>query len=136
MISNHHPHARLFEQIYGPTTAGQGPALLDDAIVEPFVAHTAGHGPIGGTFVGLAAFKGHIGLLRQLSGGTLNRKAVEYYADDHWAVVPQVMTATRLGRSLEMEVAGFWRFAGPGQLAEHWEAVADEPAWDAFWTTA
>ena len=98
MISSDHPHARLFAQIYGPTTAGQGPALLDSSIAEPFVAHTAGHGAIGGTHVGLAAFKGHIGLLRRLSGGTLTRKSIEYAADDRWAVVPQVMTASRLGR--------------------------------------
>jgi hypothetical protein len=32
-----------------------------------------------------------------------------------------------------MEVAGFWRFSGSGQLAEHWEAVADVAAWDEFW---
>lgn len=137
MLSSDHPNAKLFERIYGPTMAGGGPALLDGAITEPFVAHTAGHGPIGGTFVGLEAFKGHIALLRHLSGGTLRRASIEYSADDHWAVVAQVMTATRNGRSLEMEVevAGFWRFRGPGQLAEHWEAVTDEAAWDAFWNS-
>jgi hypothetical protein len=122
-------------RIYGTVGAGGGPEVLDAAIVEPFVAHTAGHGPIGGTFVGLEAFKGHIGLLRALSGGTLRRKSIEFYADDLWAVVPQVLTGTRNGETLEMEVAGFWRFSGPGQLAEHWEAVADTPAWDAFWNT-
>lgn len=135
MLSSDHPNAKLFERIYGPTMAGGGPALLDSAIVEPFVAHTAGHGPIGGTFVGLEAFKGHIALLRRLSGGTLRRASIEYSADDNWAVVAQVMTASRNGRQLEMEVAGFWRFRGPGELAEHWEAVTDEAAWDAFWNT-
>ena len=93
----------------------------------------AGHGPIGGTCVGLAAFKGHIALLRALSRGTLKRASVEYAADDNWAVVPQVMTASRNGRTLEMAVAGFWRISGPNRLAEHWEAVADEAAWDEFW---
>jgi hypothetical protein len=34
-----------------------------------------------------------------------------------------------------MEVAGFWRFGGPQELVEHWEAVADPAAWDAFWNT-
>jgi hypothetical protein len=52
----------LFERIYGPTLAGSGPALLDSAITEPFIAHTAGHSPIGAAFVGLEAFKGHIAL--------------------------------------------------------------------------
>lgn len=135
MMSGDHPHAKLFERIYGPTMAGGGPALLDSSITEPFVAHTAGHSPIGGRFVGLDAFKGHIALLRHLSGGTLRRLSIEYSADDNWAVVPQRMSATRNGRQLEMDVAGFWRFSGPGQLAEHWEAVADEAAWDAFWNT-
>ncbi|MFJ7217810.1 hypothetical protein [Amycolatopsis sp. NPDC098790] len=133
MLSADHPHAKLFERIYSPTLTGRRPALLDDSIVEPFVAHTAGHGPIGGTFVGLEAFKGHIALLRELSGGTLRRASIEYSADDHWAVVSQVMTASRNGKTLEMRVAGFWRFSGPEQLAEHWEAVTDEAAWDAFW---
>ncbi|AEM85855.1 nuclear transport factor 2 family protein [Streptomyces violaceusniger] len=135
MLTNDHPHAKLFERIYGPTKDGEGPALLEEAITEPFVAHTAGHGPIGGTFVGLDAFKGHIGLLRQLSGGTLRRTSIEYCADDQWAVVEQTMTASRNGRDLEMKVAGFWRFSGPDQLAEHWEAVSDEATWEAFWNT-
>jgi len=134
MLSNDHPHAKLFERIYAPTLTGGGPTLLETAISEPFVAHTAGHGPTGGTFVGLAAFKGHIALLRALSGGTLQRASVEYSADDHWAVVPQIMTASRNGRTLHMSVAGFWRFSGPNRLAEHWEAVSDEAAWDEFWT--
>jgi hypothetical protein len=43
------------------------------------------------------------------------------------------MTASRNGRTLDMRVAGFWRFSGPGRLAEQWEAVPDESAWDAFW---
>jgi len=135
MLSTEHPHAKLFERIYRPTLAGERPALLDDSIVEPFVAHTAGHAPIGGTFVGLRGFQGHIALLRSLSGGTLRRTSIEYSADDDWAVVSQVMTATRGGKDLEMRVAGFWRFRGPGQLAEHWEAVADEAAWDDFWNS-
>ncbi|MFF5075556.1 hypothetical protein ACFY36_00770 [Actinoplanes sp. NPDC000266] len=42
------PHAKLFERVYSPTLSGQGPAPLDEAITEPFVAHTAGHAPIGG----------------------------------------------------------------------------------------
>ena len=133
MLSADHPHAKLFERIYSPTLSGQGPAQLDDSITEPFVAHTAGHGPIGGTFVGLQAFKGHIALLRRLSGGTLRRASIEYSADDSWAVVSQLLTASRNGENLEMRVAGFWRFSGPEQLAEHWEAVTDEAAWDAFW---
>jgi len=133
MLSSDHPNAKLLERIYSPTMAGDGPALLDTAITEPFVAHTAGHAPIGGTFVGLAAFKGHVALLRRLSGGTLRRVSIEYYADDNWAVVPQHMSASRNGQQLDMTVAGFWRFSGPGQLAEHWEAAPDEAAWDAFW---
>jgi hypothetical protein len=32
-----------------------------------------------------------------------------------------------------MAVSGFWRFTPAGRLAEHWEAVADTAAWDAFW---
>lgn len=133
VLTTDHPHAQLFERIYGPTKDGDGPALLDAVITEPFVAHTAGHGSIGGDFVGLAAFKGHIGLLRELAGGTLKRTSIEYSADENWAVVGQTMTASRAGRTLHMDVAGFWRFSGPDRLAEHWEAVADEAAWDAFW---
>jgi hypothetical protein len=72
--------------------------------------------------------------LRRLSGGTLRRAPIEYSADDHWAVVSQVMTASRNGEDLEMRVARFWRFGGPGQLVEHWEVVTDEAAWDAFWS--
>jgi hypothetical protein len=135
MLTTTHAHAKLFERIYGPTRDGEGPALLDEVITEPFVAHTAGHGPIGGTFVGLDAFKGHIALLRRLAGGTLRRTSVEYAADDHWAIVEQTMTATRNGQDLNMKVAGFWRFGGPDQLAEHWEAVSDEATWDSFWNS-
>lgn len=133
MLSSDHPHAELLARIYGTVGAGGGPEVLAAAVIEPFAAHTAGHGAIGGTHIGLEGFTGHIALLRALSGGTLQRKSIEYYADDLWAVVPQVLTATRNGRTLDMEVAGFWRFNGPGQLAEHWEAVADTPAWDEFW---
>jgi hypothetical protein len=135
MLTSDHSHAELLRRIYGTVGAGGGPEVLEAAIVEPFVAHTAGHGPIGGTFVGRDAFTGHIALLRALSGGTLRRMSIEFYADDRWATVPQVLTATRNGQTLEMDVAGFWRFSGPGQLAEHWEAVSDTPAWDAFWNT-
>jgi uncharacterized protein len=133
MLHTDHPHTTLFERIYGPTKDGDGPALLDSVITEPFIAHTAGHGPIGGTHVGLAAFKAHIALLRELAGGTLRRTSVEYAANDQWAIVGQTMTASRNGRTLEMDVAGFWRFRAPHQLAEHWEAVSDEAAWDTFW---
>lgn len=133
MLTNNHPNAALLERIYGTVGTGGGAEVLDAAIDEPFVAHTAGHGAIGGTHVGLNGFKGHIALLRTLSGGTLRRTSIEFYADDRWAVVPQVLTATRNRVNLEMAVAGFWRFSGPGRLAEHWEAVADTAAWDAFW---
>jgi uncharacterized protein len=133
MLTSDHPHAELLARIYGTVGAGGGPQILEAAISEPFVAHTAGHGPIGGDHVGAAGFTGHIALLRALSGGTLRRASIEFWADDRWAVVPQTLTATRHGRTLEMEVAGFWRFGGPQELVEHWEAVADPAAWDAFW---
>jgi hypothetical protein len=98
ILSAEHPHAKLFERIDSPTFTGQGPALLDEAITESCVAHTAGNGPIGGEFVGLAAFKGHIALVRRLSGGALRRASIEYSADDNWAIVFQVMSASRDGQ--------------------------------------
>jgi hypothetical protein len=131
MLSPDHANAKLLERLYEAAASGN-PAVMAQAIREPFVAHTAGHGLIGGTFVGLDAFRGHIALLRALCDGTLKRKSIEFYADDHWAVTPQVLTASRGGRDLEMAVTGFWRFSVVGQIAEHWEAVSDEAAWDAF----
>lgn len=132
MLSSDHENAKLLERIYSAVAGGDS-ATLDDAIQEPFVAHTTGHSPIGGTFIGLDAFKGHIALLRSLSGGTMKRKTIEFYAEDTWAVTPQVITASRGGRDLEISVAGFWRFSSPGKIAEHWEAVSDVATWDAFW---
>ncbi|WP_374023488.1 hypothetical protein [Mycobacterium sp. HNNTM2301] len=132
MLTNDHPNVELLKRVYG-TGRGDGLDVLDTEGVEPFVAHTAGHSPIGGTFVGRQAMKNHVGLLRQLSGETVRRKSIEFYADDVWGVVPQVITASRNGQDLEMHVCGFWRFSASGQLAEHWEACADTAAWDAFW---
>lgn len=133
MLTNDHPNVELLERVYG-TGRGDGLDVLNTEGVEPFVAHTAGHSPLGGTFVGRQAMKGHVGLLRQLSGETVRRKSIEFYANDVWGVVPQVITASRNGEDLEMLVCGFWRFDASGKLAEHWEAVANTPAWDAFWT--
>jgi hypothetical protein len=132
-LTNDHPNALLLERIY-KTVAEGTTELFEASAAEPFVVHGAGDGPVGGRLVGLDEMKTHIAQLTHLSDGSFRHEPLAFFADDLWAVVPQVMTATRKGRTLEMHVAGFWRFNGQGQLAEHWEAVADPPAWDAFWS--
>jgi SnoaL-like domain len=132
-LTHDHPHARLLERIY--TTVAEGDlSLFEASVTEPFVCHGAGDPPLGGRFVGLDAMKHHIAQIYELSGGTLRQQPLGFFADALWGIVPQIQTASRDDRALEMQVAGFWRFSGPGQLVEHWEAVSDVSAWNAFWS--
>lgn len=127
-----HPNTALLRGLYrrDPATLG---SLIATSFDESFVCHAAGPAPVGGELVGIEAMLAHLGELDRRCGDTLRATPLDFLVDDTWAVVPQVMTATRGGRTLDMPVAGFWRFSGPERLAEHWEAPSDIRAWNAFW---
>jgi hypothetical protein len=131
MFVNDHPNALFLERLYRRDEDSF--ALINETLDKEFVCHSPDTGGSVREFVGLEGFLTHVAELAQLSGGTAAITPVSIYADDTWAIVPSIMKASRNGRSLEMAVAGFWRFSGPGHPAEHWEIVSDQSAWDAFW---
>jgi hypothetical protein len=131
MFVNDHPNAHLLERLYRKDADSF--VVISEAFDKDFVCHSPGQGVSTREFVGLEAFLTHLAELDQLSAGTATVTPVSIYADDTWAIVPSIMKASCNGRSLDMAVAGFWRFSGPGRPAEHWEVVSDKSAWDGFW---
>jgi hypothetical protein len=137
MYVSNHPNAELLEQMYGAFARPDGfeetMAMLGRMMSPDFVIHCGGASPVAGDFLGLDGMKQHVADFFERSGGTFHIEQDAIVADDHWALVSQRANAAVRGLTLDQPVAGIWRFAGPGILAEHWELASDIAAWDAFW---
>lgn len=95
-----HPHAQLQQRTYHTSDETRGCSQL---LSGPVRLPRCGRGAVSGDFRGLEAMKTRLAHYQQLSAGTVKQTPLALYADDTWALVPQVMTASRRGRALEME---------------------------------
>lgn len=111
------------------------PAVVDDlrdAVAPDVVVHSFGESRLAGDSVGWEEFQAHVEALRRDVADAVAHRAVGYYADDHWTMVSWIITLTRGERTLEMPAIGVWRLDEDRRLAEHWELLRDQRAWDAF----
>lgn len=122
-----HPNEELLRRFYG----GDRKALRE-RMAPDYVAHVPGSGAAAGDYHGPEGHARHVEVLTSLSGGSLSKQLPgTFLADDHWGLVPSLLTAQRGGERLAVQGFGLWRFR-EGAVAEHWGLVADQPAFDAF----
>ena len=135
-----HPYLPWFRalcEVADPMEANRGaerePSIdnVRQAIADDVVVHTFGASRFAGDSVGWDGFKAHLAELRGACD-SLKQEPVGFYADDNWTMVSWMITVTRGDRTLQMPAVGVWRLNDDTKLAEHWEIIKDQGAWDAF----
>ena len=124
-----HPNVALLRKIYA-----RDRDTFFRMVTSDYLCHTPGNSPVAGHFVGADGMRRHIEHGQELSGGTFRvTHRGNFLGDDNWGLVPVRLTAERLGRTLDMQAFGVWRFES-GHIAEHWENPLDIAAFDKFWS--
>lgn len=120
--------AELLKKIYA------NPEIVFDYLHPDFTLHSPGQSQVAGNFKGADGLVQHLGHLDELSGGSFNHDVKEaYLADDKWGMVVHFMEGERNGMKIAMNGFGIWKFEGD-KITDHWESVADQEAWDSFWS--
>lgn len=117
----------LLKKIYAEFEA------LPPALHPDFKVHALGSSPIAGDYEGLDGLVAHMTDMQERSGGTMQLDAHTFMADGDWGMVISRVTATRDGKSLDVQGVGVWELKD-GKLLKHWETASDPAAWDAFWS--
>lgn len=97
------------------------------------VWHEPGHSPISGDYQGADAVVGFFGKLFEESGGTFRSEPVDILAGDDHVVVLQHTTATRGGKTLDVDQPVVWEIRNdkPYEVTLY---VHDLDEHDAFWS--
>ena len=124
-----HPNIALLRKVYA-----RDRDTFFRMVTAEYVCHTPGSSPVAGHVVGAGGMRRHIEHGQMLSGGSFRvlHQGI-FLAEDQWGLVPVRLSAERLGRKLDMQAFGVWRFES-GFIAEHWENPIDVAAFDAFWS--
>ena len=126
---NEHPNVALLRKIYA-----RDRDTFFRMVTPDYLCHTPGKSPVAGHFAGAEGMRCRIEHGQELSGGTFRvTHRGNFLADDNWGLVPVRLAAERLGRTLDMQAFGVWRFES-GHIAEHWENPLDIAAFDKFWS--
>jgi ketosteroid isomerase-like protein len=122
----------VLRRIYDALAAGEFVPLMS-LLPDEIAAHVPGISPVAGDYVGKAAVGGYVGMLGELSGGTLRFEPHDVLASDIHGVGLVRDLAERGAKTLAMNNVHVWHIAD-GVPTEIWICPGDLRAWDDFWS--
>ena len=104
-------------------------AVLNDLFAEDLLWHEAGRSQISGEYRGREAVFGHLGKVMEVTEGSFRADVHAVIADDEHGVALVVITASRGGRTVEVNAAHIFHLQD-GKVVEFWNAPTDQYAID------
>ncbi|MFG2980680.1 nuclear transport factor 2 family protein [Streptomyces sp. NPDC048258] len=127
-----HPHIALFHRTMAAFAAGDMDALAE--LFHPDVLwHVGGSNVLAGDHRGRDATFALFGREFQLTGGTYRPQIHDVLADDDHTVALLHVTATRDGRTLDLDYALVLHIRD-GRITEGWVLTTDPRAYYEFWS--
>ncbi len=127
-----HPHLDVFHRAMAAFSAGDMDALAE--VFHPEVVwHLGGRSPLAGDHRGRDATFAMFARDFELSGGTYRPHLHDVLAGDDHTVALLHATASRGGKSLEMDYVIVFHILD-GRIVEGWEFWADQERFDEFWS--
>lgn len=135
------PDAQIITQTNGEILAGGYKALTQGDVPavlamfsEDITWHKPGHNPLSGDYTGHDEVGAHFQALMERSNGTFGLDVHDILDNGKETVVALVTeNAERNGARLTLSAIHLWRFAD-GKATSFQNFVADEHAYDAFWS--
>jgi ketosteroid isomerase-like protein len=104
-------------------------AALNNLFAEDLLWHDAGRNQTSGEYRGREAVYGFFGKLMEITEGSFRADLHAVFADDEHGVALVVLTASRGGRSVEVNEAHVFHLRD-GKVVEFWNASTDMYAYD------
>jgi ketosteroid isomerase-like protein len=123
-----HPNVARIRDGYAAFAKGDF-AVLNDLFAEDLLWHDAGRNQTSGEYRGRDAVYGLFGKLMEITEGSFRADLHAVLADDEHAVALVVITASRGGRSIEVNEAHVFHMRD-GKVVEFWNASTDMYAAD------
>jgi uncharacterized protein len=127
-----HPNEELLRKGY-EAFATYDLDTIQAMFADDVVFHVPGRNPISGEYKGKDAVFGFLAQLLTLSDGTFKSTAHEFLANDTHGVVLAHNTATRQGKTLDINEVAVYHIEG-GQVVEAWYHNEDDYRDDEFWS--
>jgi ketosteroid isomerase-like protein len=123
-----HPNVARIKDGYAAFAKGDF-AVLNDLFAEDLLWHDAGRNQLSGEYRGREAVFGLFGKIMEVTEGSFRADVHAVLADDEHAVALVVITASRGGRSIEVNEAHVFHMRD-GKAVEFWNAPTDVYALD------
>jgi uncharacterized protein len=127
-IMAEHPNVVRIRDGYAAFAKGDL-AVLSDLFAEDLLWHDAGRNQLSGEYRGREAVFEFFGKLMEVTEGSFRADLHAVLADDEHAVALVVLTASRGGRSMEVNEAHVFHMRD-GKVVEFWNASTDMYAVD------
>jgi uncharacterized protein len=125
-----HPNVARIRDGYAAFAKGDF-AALTDLFAEDLLWHDAGRNQTSGEYRGRKAVYGFFAKLMEVTEGSFRADLHAVLADDEHGVALVVLTASRGGRSVEVNEAHVFHLRD-GKVTEFWNASTDMYAYDEF----
>ena len=123
-----HPNVARIKDGYAAFAKGDF-AVLNDLFAEDLLWHEGGRNQLSGEYRGRDAVYGLFGKLMEVTEGSFHLDLHAAFADDEHGVVLVTTTASRGGRSIEVNEAHVFHLRD-GKVVEFWNASTDQYAYD------
>lgn len=123
-----HPNVARIRDGYAAFAKGDF-AVLNDLFAEDVLWHVSGRSQLAGDYRGRDAVYGFFGKLMEVTEGSFHLDLHAGFADDEHGVALVVGTASRGGRSIEVNVVHVTHLRD-GKVVEFWDASTDADAFD------
>ena len=123
-----HPNVARIRDGYAAFAKGDF-AVLTDLFAEDLLWHDSGRNQLSGDYRGREAVFGLFGKFAEVTEGSLRIDLHAVFADDEHGVALVVVTASRGGRSIEVNEAHVMHLRD-GKVVESWTASTDQYAFD------
>lgn len=111
---------------------GDFSALQNQFFAEDIIWHVAGTGPMAGKYEGIAQVMSVLGMLSQLSGGTVETELHDVLVSNDHTVALATIRAERSGKKLQLNLVHVIHSVN-GKATEVWTYTSDPTAAAEFW---
>jgi uncharacterized protein len=123
-----HPNVARIRDGYAAFAKGDF-GVLNDLFAEDVLWHVGGRNQLAGDYRGRDAVYGFFGKLMEVTEGSFHLDLHAVFADDEHGVALVVGTASRGGRSIQVNDAHVTHLRD-GKVVEFWDATTDAYAFD------